>query len=291
MSHSQAQLKVRRSVRILDKQITRRSPKASCAESYKVKMSKSSSAKQFSKIPSFQDIVSQVSHSNQEYFSQLMLALKFAKDLRPVDHSQLVSKAVHLRRRPMYEHAKTLIFDLDETLVHCCENPAEGKHSLGIELPSGEKITVGINIRPYAIECLTILSKKFEIIIFTASHKCYADVVLDLLDPNHEIIHHRLYRENCMFVDGAFIKDLRIITNRNLDSMAIVDNAAYCFAYQLENGIPIVSWYNDDHDTELVDLTHFLSSIAGAKDLRESIRNTFHLEQLSNNTHTILGKM
>ena len=291
MSHSQVQLKVRRSVRILDKQITRRSPKASCAESYKFKMSKSSSAKQFSNPPSFQEIVHQVSHTKQEYFSQLMLALKFAKDLKPVDHSQLVAKSVHLRRRPLYEQAKTLIFDLDETLVHCCENPADAQHSLAIQLPSGEKITVGINIRPYAIECLTTLSKNFEIIVFTASHKCYADVVLDLLDPNNEIIHHRLYRENCVIVDGVFIKDLRIVTNRSLDNMVIVDNAAYCFAYQLENGIPIVSWYNDAEDTELVNLTHYLSSLSETKDVRDSIRSTFHLQQLSNNTQTILGKM
>jgi CTD small phosphatase-like protein 2 len=38
------------------------------------------------------------------------------------------------------------------------------------------------------------LSKNFEVIVFTASHSCYANVVLDYLDPNNEYIEHRLYR-------------------------------------------------------------------------------------------------
>ena len=242
MSQSLSQFKVRRSVRILGKQITRLSLKDIHAQSLKKKKLASHMKKAYSNSPSFQEIVHQVSHSKQEYFSQLMLSLKFIKSLKEVDHKQLASKAVHLCRRPMFPNGKTIIFDLDETLVHCCENPRDGEKALMIELPAGEKLEVGINIRPYAIECLTTLSKKFEIVVFTASHKCYADAVLDMLDPSHEIIHHRLYRENCVLVDGGvYVKDLRVITNRNLEDMIIIDNAAYSFAYQLENGIPIVS--------------------------------------------------
>jgi CTD small phosphatase-like protein 2 len=65
---------------------------------------------------------------------------------------------------------------------------------LPITFPTGEVIEAGINIRPYAFEILKNLSKNFEIIVFTASHSCYANVVLDYLDPNNEYIHHRLFR-------------------------------------------------------------------------------------------------
>jgi CTD small phosphatase-like protein 2 len=41
------------------------------------------------------------------------------------------------------------------------------------------------------------MAKKFEIIIFTASHKSYADAILDELDPDKNIFSHRLYRNNC----------------------------------------------------------------------------------------------
>jgi CTD small phosphatase-like protein 2 len=45
---------------------------------------------------------------------------------------------------------------------------------LTIKFPTGETVMAGINLRPYCREMLAILSQKFEIIVFTASHECYA---------------------------------------------------------------------------------------------------------------------
>jgi CTD small phosphatase-like protein 2 len=45
------------------------------------------------------------------------------------------------------------------------------------------------------------------------------------------------------------IKDLRIL-NRSLAEMILVDNAAYSYAFQLENGIPILPFY-EGKDYEL----------------------------------------
>jgi CTD small phosphatase-like protein 2 len=68
--------------------------------------------------------------------------------------------------------------------------------------------------------------------VFTASHQSYADVVLDYLDPNRELIEYRLYRDSCIKTEeGVYIKDLRIIKNRNLKDVVIVDNAVYSFGY------------------------------------------------------------
>lgn len=281
--------KVRRSVRLLNKQITRSVHQNPSTRHHCSKSTKKPSQKL--QKNSFESIIQQVSVSKQDYFSQLLMALRFAKSLKPSDNSQIAEKSVHLRKKFLYDNSKTLIFDLDETLVHCCENPKDGEKKLQIRLPSGEYIDIGINIRPYAIECLTSLSKKFEIVVFTASHKCYADVVLDLLDPNHEIIHHRLYRDNCVMVDGVFVKDLRVITNRELRNMVLVDNSAYCFAYQLDNGIPIVSWYDDKNDTELFELSQYLGGLEKVKDVRDANRDTFRLTQICQSTETILAKL
>jgi CTD small phosphatase-like protein 2 len=51
---------------------------------------------------------------------------------------------------------KTAIFDLDETLVHCVDDPETQKSDvlLEIKFPNGEIADAGINIRPYAMECL-----------------------------------------------------------------------------------------------------------------------------------------
>lgn len=76
------------------------------------------------------------------------------------------------------------------------------------------------------------MSKYYEIIVFTASHSCYANVVLDYLDPNNKYITKRLYRENCIqSQEGVYIKDLRVLMNRDLANIIIVDNAAYSFAF------------------------------------------------------------
>ena len=68
--------------------------------------------------------------------------------------------------------------------------------------------------------------------VFTASHQSYADVVLDYLDPKRELIEHRLYRDSCIVTEeGVYIKDLRIIKNRNLKEVVIIDNAVYSFGF------------------------------------------------------------
>ena len=88
-----------------------------------------------------------------------------------------------------------------------------------------------INVRPYAKNVIKQLSNYFEIIVFTASHGCYANKVLDFLDPKNKYISHRLFRENCVLTEeGIYVKDLRVI-NRKLSDMILVDNALYSFCF------------------------------------------------------------
>jgi CTD small phosphatase-like protein 2 len=103
--------------------------------------------------------------------------------------------------------------------------------NLLIKFPTGESVEAGVNIRPYAKEVLKAANENYEVVVFTASHQCYADVVLDYLDPDHSLIHHRFYRDSCVVIQGVYIKDLRIFTNWDLKDILIIDNAAYSFGY------------------------------------------------------------
>jgi CTD small phosphatase-like protein 2 len=138
----------------------------------------------------------------------------------------------------------TVVFDLDETLVHCFEELSE-KHQveIAISFPGGSAMKAPVNIRPHTVEVLKELAKEFELIIFTASHEAYANAVINYLDPKKEIIQHRLFRRHCDYIDeGYYVKDLRIL-GRDLAKTVIVDNAAYSYAFQVANGIPIISYY------------------------------------------------
>ena len=249
----------------------------------------SSSPKKLDQIEDskLKSLVTQVSVSSKqtheeiynEHLFQTFQGLKIVKSLPPVDLDQLKEKRVQVPRRPGYEDKKTVIFDLDETLVHCCENIEDCSPDviLPVQFPSGEVINAGLNIRPHAVECLREINKNFEVFVFTASHQCYANVVLDYLDPTGELIHQRFFRDNCINMNGIFIKDLRIFANRKLSEMIIVDNAAYSYAYQVDNGIPIISWHDDREDKELVNLIDYVQSLIEVEDVRELNFETFHL--------------
>jgi CTD small phosphatase-like protein 2 len=135
----------------------------------------------------------------KKYLCQTLLAFRLAKSIPQVDESELRSKMVRFPDLPELSGRKTVIFDLDETLVHCFEEitPQTRPHViLPVVFPTGEVVRAAINVRPYALDCLAVAAEIFEVVVFTASHQSYADAVLDYLDPLNKLIHHRLYRDS-----------------------------------------------------------------------------------------------
>ena len=63
------------------------------------------------------------------------------------------------------------------------------------------------------------------------------------------------------------VKDLRIL-GVDLKKVLLVDNSAFSFGFQLDNGIPILPFYDDRGDEELVHLINYLEAIAKSEDLR-----------------------
>ena len=61
--------------------------------------------------------------------------------------------------------------------------------------------------------------------------------------------------------------------------MILVDNAAYSYAFQLDNAIPILPYYKGKNDFELKALQGYIQSMLLAKDVREINRKTFKLHK------------
>lgn len=112
-----------------------------------------------------------------------------------------------------------------------------------------------------------------------ASQQVYADTLLDILDPTRTLIKHRLFRDSCLLVDGNYLKDLNVL-GRDLSKTVLVDNSPHAFGYQIDNGIPIESWYDDPNDTELLKLAQFLTRIEDVDDVRPIVRNHFKTFEL-----------
>ncbi|KAE9353456.1 hypothetical protein PR003_g3853 [Phytophthora rubi] len=172
-----------------------------------------------------------------------------------------------------------LVLDLDETLVHCSVEEVKNPHMQFPVTFNGLEYTVNVKKRPHMEYFLKRVSKLFEIVVFTASHKVYAEKLMNLLDPNRNLIKYRLYREDCLDVFGNYLKDLTVL-GRDLSKVVLVDNSPHAFGYQVNNGIPIETWYDDEADAELLNLLPFLESLVDVDDVRPIVEKQFQIQKL-----------
>lgn len=161
---------------------------------------------------------------------------------------------------PQDINKKTLVLDLDETLVHSSFKPIPNADFI-VPVEIEDQIhQVYVAKRPGVDQFLKVMGEKFEIVVFTASLAKYADPVLDLLDKN-KVVGARLFREACSNHKGNYVKDLGRL-GRALRHTIIIDNSPASYLFHPENAVPIDSWFDDETDTELLDLIPFLEDMA-----------------------------
>lgn len=155
---------------------------------------------------------------------------------------------------------RTLVLDLDETLVHSVFHSCPGADfALKVQLEQGP-LDVFVLKRPGVDAFLKAMAAHYEIVVFTASVQEYADPLLDILDPEG-LVAHRLFRDSCSNSRNGYAKDLARL-GRDLSDTIIIDNSPHAYIFQPDNALPILSYYDDACDTELEKITPFLESLS-----------------------------
>lgn len=136
---------------------------------------------------------------------------------------------------------KTLVLDLDETLIHSLSR----RNSSILNKSTGATVEVKLNTtgltqlyyiykRPHVDEFLSLVRHWFNLVVFTASIQDYADPVINYLEEevrlkdkaeatagsnakapetNEAVFSQRFYRDSCIFIEGrGYVKDLSVLT-------------------------------------------------------------------------------
>ena len=168
-----------------------------------------------------------------------------------------------------YNNKKTLILDLDETLVHSAFYPFQKKSDIILKINiDGKNHIIHVLKRPNLDFFLEKISELFNIIIFTASLQQYAEPLINILDKEKKF--KRMFRQNCEHKNGKYIKDLNQI-GQNFKDIIIIDNNPNSYLNNQENGIPIITWYDNFNDNELAKLIPVLEYLSKVNDVRPFI--------------------
>ncbi|KAK6435006.1 Nuclear envelope morphology protein 1 [Oleoguttula sp. CCFEE 5521] len=203
------------------------------------------------------------------------------------------------RRQPSYsllapsptdQPRKTLVIDLDETLIHSMAKGGRMSQGHMVEVrltqPTANPVTsiIGsssvssnstttipilyyVHERPYVHDFLRKVAKWYNLVIFTASVQEYADPVIDYLERERKYFSARYYRQHCTWRAGAYVKDLGVVEG-DLGRVLILDNSPMSYVFHEDNALPIEGWISDPTDRELLHLIALLEGLQYATDVR-----------------------
>lgn len=115
----------------------------------------------------------------------------FIKSLPRYEAVQHLRPPVALPPKDPRDPPITLVLDLDETLVHCSVEATSDSDLTFPVVFHGMEYQVHVKLRPHVFEFLEKICDKFEVVVFTASQKVYADELLNRIDPSEYIVNFR----------------------------------------------------------------------------------------------------
>ncbi|CCH44395.1 Mitochondrial import inner membrane translocase subunit TIM50 [Wickerhamomyces ciferrii] len=165
-----------------------------------------------------------------------------------------------------YKRPLTLVLTLEDFLIHSEWDTKNGWKTAK---------------RPGVDYFLGYLSQYYEIVLFSSNYMMYSEKVVEKLDPLRAYISYQLYKEHCLYKDGAHIKDLSKL-NRDISKVLIIENDENSIKLQPENAIKLAPW-NGKADDELIKLIPLLEYLATQqiKDVRPVLASFKNKEKIS----------
>ncbi|KAL9645664.1 hypothetical protein ABK040_003397 [Willaertia magna] len=178
---------------------------------------------------------------------------------------------------PTINKKHTLILDLDETLIHASTTPprrnVEKLYNYILDVMIDQQLcTFYVSERPYLKTFMECVCEWYDVVIFTASVKSYANPVINRLYSSDKI-KNRYFRSSCFVTEhGVYVKDLKTVC-KDLSKCMIIDNSPVSYLWYQENAVPISNWLADnERDSALLHLLPFLEALRYTDDVRNVLK-------------------
>lgn len=127
---------------------------------------------------------------------------------------------------PVQQGKQTLVLDLDETLIHSTfskRNAAVPKGGFRVDC---DWDSYDVKLRPGLETFLKELAKVYELVLYTAGTRDYAEPIIKHIDPNN-LFKFKFYKDACLDTFWGPLKSLKQLKARNKDTFAIDDRGRF----------------------------------------------------------------
>ena len=218
------------------------------------------------------------------HFSLSLRTFEQAKDVR-TQMPEHIGKDIPTAKK--YDK-KLLLLDLDGTLVYSSTlsiSVHDRTPSFSINDEYWGKENIYTNVRPHVNTFLETMYQHYEIAVFTAGIKSYAEGVVAMLDPKRKFISNVYSREDCVKCDYGHVKPISKL-GRSLKDVVIVDDCVGMLSFDIDNYVPIIEFQDGrDNDEELLELSDFLIYLKDFEDIREPVKSYFRWDIIEKHTN------
>ena len=126
-----------------------------------------------------------------------------------------------------------------------------------------------VQMRPYLDLFLRKVSRWYDVCLFTASVRSYAEQVVANIDPRRKVFRAKHYRDSCRVSEaGHATKDLGAV-GYDLSRTVLLDDSGDLATCDHANVLPLPPWTGDDaFDEELLNVLPVLHALRYVSDVR-----------------------